>query len=767
MRSFGRSAWGDAGQAALFGDAARWRPRVVWRRAAEWLTATRARRVAVRLMSGLAMLSALAPAAGMAGAATRTDAAGTTTIDAISWMNVRDSSGIALSDYVFATDHGSLLHPSDTVLSTVLDLEFAGFMALVVTAIWLIGYAISFRWLDLVAQPLSGAADALAGQVATTALLLVAATAGAFFVGWFVLRGQIAKATLQIVTMLAVAVGGVLCLAHPLADVLSGDGLVVQGRDVGLAVAAGLNGDADPNPASVAAGMQGTLADNFVRHPLQVWNFGHVVDDSPACRAEWSAGVAAGSDDRITAGMRRCGDAAAYAKAENPNAGQICTGLLLLLFGGLLLVFGVYLAGKIVVAAAEAIYHGFLSIFGFAAGGFVYGPTQVFLVRNVVDVFVAAAKMVAFTVYLAVYSLVLDDVFRQAEGHGVAVIFIGGAVMIVGVILLRRAGRTVAAQGGRITDRLGSVLATGQAPAPAGASMAAAGAASSGSGRLLTALAAVNTLNASPVTEYLMGRRRFPLSSRSRLRQQAELANMETSAEAGRRGWMLSYYSTREQVLDSARSAAAEHGHTALGAAVAVDRVIDRGGNLGDVESALAAAGFADKSMRIAAIEAYRHRTGWAPNMWDGDRYLGEAIASLNILKLGRTPANLALFQRTAHRLANDRFADPELQFARFTPAEQTFLHRYFAAPAKPLHDAIDQVATGAATTIPGLPGTVSADRAAMLNRFLNVHLSREYLAAAQAGDLPAAAETLRKMALPEYWAGTSRFTPAKTIPAF
>ncbi|WP_026343283.1 hypothetical protein [Nocardia sp. BMG111209] len=768
MRSLQRSgADRVSATGSAFTDAGRWRPGVVWRRTGEWLGATRGRRVAARLVFAAVAPVGIAMVAGVATAATRTDAAGTTTIDAISWMNVRDTSGIALSDYVFATNHGSLLHPSDSVLSTVLDLEFAGFMALVVTAIWLIGYAISFRWLDLVARPLSDAADALSGRVATTPLLLVAATAGAFFVAWFVLRGQIAKATVQIVTMLAVAVAGVLCLAHPLADVLSDHGLVVQGRDVGLAVAAGLNGDADPNPDSVAAGMQGTLADNFVRHPLQVWNFGHVVDDSPACRAEWSAGVAAGSDDRITAGMRRCGDAAAYAKAENPNAGQICTGLLLLVFGGLLLVFGVYLAGKIVVAAAEAIYHGFLSIFGFAAGGFVYGPTQVFLIRNVVDVFVAAGKMIAFTVYLAVYALVLDDVFRQAAGHGVAVIFIGGAVMIVGVVLLRRAGRGVAAQGGRIADQLGSVLATGRAPAPAGVSMAAAGAAAAGTGRLLTALMAVNTLNASPVTEYLMGRRRFPLSSRSRLRQQAELANMETSVEAGRRGWMLSYYSTREQVLDSARTAAAEHGHTALGAAVAADRVIARGGNLGDVESALAAAGFADKNMRIDAIEAYRHRTDLAPNLWSGDRFLGEAIASLNVLKLGRTPANLALFQHTADRLANHRFADPDLRFARFTPAEQAYLHRYLATPAKPLREALDRVATGAATTIPGLPGPISAERAAMLTRFLDVHLGREYLAAAQAGDLPAAAATLRKMALPEYWSGGSRLAPAQTIPEF
>ncbi|WP_433525801.1 hypothetical protein ACQPZ2_13305 [Nocardia pseudovaccinii] len=754
-----------------FWDTTRWRPRAVINRCGHWIGATRLRRITARLLLGVLVLFVVPMTIGaVASAQTGTATAGSSTIDAVGWMNVRDSHGVPLANYVFATNHGSILHPGNAALSTALDLEFAGFMATEVTGIWAIDYVVSFRWLDLVAEPLSRVADTLAGQVGTPMIFVLAVTIGGIPVAWFVVRGYFSKATMQVLTMIAVAMFSVPYLAHPLADVLSSDGLLAQGRDVGVAVAAGLNGESNPSPNAVVDSIEGTLADNFVRYPLQVWNFGHVVDDSPACRAAWSEGVLAGSDDKVTSGMKRCGDTAAYSKTQNPNAGQICTGLLLLIFAAVLLMFGVYLSGKIVVSAAEAVYHAFMAIFGFAAGGYIYGPSQNFLVRNLVDAFVSSGKMVAFTVYLGIYALVLGDVFEQAKGHGIAVIFIGGSFMIVGIVLLRRMSHGLAAGTGRIANQITGVLAsghTGQSGGGSGGATLGSGGSMTGTQRLVTGLAALNTFNASPVTEYLMGRTRSPLSSRSGMRQRAELANMRMAVEADRFGWIRNYYRTREQIIDSARSAAAQYGHTPLGAAVAIDRVVDRGGSLGDAEAAMFSAGFGNKEMRTNALKAFNYRTSWGPNMWDGDKHVGQAIASLGVLKLGRTPANVALFRRTAHRLANRRFADPDLQFTSFTAPEQQFLRDYFNNPTEPVIHAIRDVVSGTGNALPNLTGTVTRERAALMNRFINVHLSREYLAAAEAENFAAASGILQKMALPEYWTGSSTLTPSKAIPTF
>ncbi|BDT97992.1 hypothetical protein [Nocardia sputorum] len=456
-------------------------------------------------------------------------ASGTSGIDGLSWMNIHDSSGIALSDYRFATGDESLFKPRATILWAVLGLEFIGYIAIVTTAIWLIGYALSFRWLDMFSSALHGVADALTAQIATPIMLVTAATIGAFCVGWFMVRGYHAKATTQVVTMVGVALLGPLFLAEPLADVLSSHGLLAQGRDLGISVAAGLNGNSHPNPTQLVATMQSDLADNFARQPLQVWNFGHTVDQRPACRSAWSAGVAAGDDNRVISGLKSCGDAAAHAKAENPSMGQVATGLMLLTCGGILLAFAMYLGLKVIKAALDTIYHGFMSIFGFAAGGFVYGPTQTFLVRNVVDSFVAAARMTAYTIFLGVYVLFMGNLFAQARGQVMAVIIIAGTVEIIAIFQLKRLSSGLSRGNDWIANRFGlAIQGSGKSASSSGTALGMGGGSGGGGGKsapgmgFVSTLTTLNAVNSSPVTAWLAGGRVNPLNPLAGTRRRIE-----------------------------------------------------------------------------------------------------------------------------------------------------------------------------------------------------------------------------------------------------
>ncbi|WP_330232521.1 hypothetical protein OHA40_08525 [Nocardia sp. NBC_00508] len=482
--------------------------------------------------------------------------AGTSEIDGLSWMNIRDSSGVPLSSYTFATDRGGPLNPGATILWAILGLEFIGYMAIVTSAIWLIGYALSFRWMDWFAAALRGVADALTGQIATPIMLVTAAAIGAFFVAWFIVRGYHAKAAMQVVTMVGVGILGPVFLADPLSEVLSSHGLLAQGRDLGLSVAAGLNGNSSPNPSQLLATMQENLADNFARRPVQVWNFGHVVDENPSCRAAWTAGMRAGDDDRVKNGMKVCGDAAAHAKASDPTMGQVGTGLLLLLCGGILLVFAVFLGVKVIKTAMDAIYHCFMTIFGFAAGGFVYGPTQTFLVRNIVDGFIAAARMAAFTIFLGVYVLFLGNLFQQAHGQVMAVIIIAGAVEVIAISQLRRLNLSLSSGNNWMANRFASAI---QGPPRAGGGgggggggpalgMGGAQAASSLRGGLVAGMSALNTINASPVTAWALGATMSPLNPLSRRKKRMDLNNIAVSPmlrqlheynHSGRENWRL------------------------------------------------------------------------------------------------------------------------------------------------------------------------------------------------------------------------------------
>ncbi len=93
--------------------------------------------------------------------------------------------------------------------------------------------------------------------------------------------------------------------------------------------------------------------------------------------------------------------------------------------------FAIRLGIKVIRTAWNAVYHGFMSILGFAAGGYIYGPTQTFLIRNLVDTAFAAFGMAAYTVFLGIYVLVLGDVFRQAGGQVMEVFVIGAIVMLI------------------------------------------------------------------------------------------------------------------------------------------------------------------------------------------------------------------------------------------------------------------------------------------------------------------------------------------------
>ncbi|MFX0575452.1 hypothetical protein [Nocardia nepalensis] len=486
-------------------------------------------------------------------------------IDGLSWMQIRDSSGVPLANYSFATDHGGVLNPGATILWAILGFEFIGYIAIVTTAIWLIGNALSFQWLNMFGSALTGVADRLTGQIATPMLLVTAATIGAFCVAWFWLRGYHAKAVLQIVTMLGVAMLGPVFLAEPLGDVLSSDGLLAKGRDLGISVAAGLNGNNNPNPNQLVTTMQGDLADNFARRPVQVWNFGHVIDEEPACRSVWSAGMTAGDDDRVRKGMQSCGDSAAYAKAQNPSMGQVGTGLMLLICGGILLVFAVVLGIRVVKAALDTIYHGFMSIFGFAAGGFVYGPSQTFLVRNLVDSVVAAARMTAYTIFLGVYVLFMGNLFAQARGQTLAVIVIAGIVEIVAVSQLKRLSRSLSRGNDWIANRFALAIQGARSTAGGSGGMALgmgtmrAGGSGSGSG-LMTGLAAINTANANPLVAWLAFRTPRPMDPDARLRRAAEKVNMRIAASGMTRDQQQELRAAREVLDTKARTRAAEFG---------------------------------------------------------------------------------------------------------------------------------------------------------------------------------------------------------------
>ncbi|MEV2225791.1 hypothetical protein AB0E01_38875 [Nocardia vinacea] len=602
-----------------FWDPYRWQPRLVAHRCWLWITATRRRRWIFWGLVAFFVLVVLPVAFGaVAGAQTDTDTVQSSGNNVLGFTNMRDSYGVPVSKYRYVTSDGSLFHPIVTILAAVLGIMAAFFLLVVVLPIWLFDSAISLGWLDWIRAPLTGAAESFTAQIATTAVFFLFITLGSFFVSYFVARGLFAKAAFQVATLLVLASFSALFLRDPLGEVFSSDGMLAQGRNVGLSVAAGLNGNKNPNPAALAETMQQNMVDNFVRHPLQVWNFGHIVDERQACASAWSSGISANSDSQVKKGLKSCGDTAAASAADNPDAGQVGAGaaVLVLMLVGMTPFFG-GMSIRIIWSILDSIYWGFMAIFGFAAGGYVYGPTQTFTIRSVVHGFFSFFRMAAEITFVAVVALIENEMLRQAKGREVAVLFITAVVMIVAFLQARRFSRNLDRGNDWIANRFALAVQNGGSRAGAGSGggggtalgMGQIGASHKMSGMGMMALmGGASTIANSPLTEWLMLGLPGSLHPQSRVKKAITEAQGGVWAEdtrfGGRTGWYSQSYMNRQLYGENARLEGLAYGglDTFRGNAAAVQGVIDVGGSAADSYGALITAGARDETRaRLAA----------------------------------------------------------------------------------------------------------------------------------------------------------------------
>ncbi|MFI6773682.1 hypothetical protein [Nocardia sp. NPDC050412] len=602
-----------------FWDPEKWQPRVLGHRCWLWITATRRRRWIFWGLVAFFMLFVLpAVLSAVAGAQTDTETVQSSGNGALGFTNMRDSYGVPVSRYTYITSDGSLFHPITTVMAAILGLMCEFFLIAVVLPIWGYDSAVRLGWLDWLRAPLTGAAEGVTAQIATAAVFFFFVTLGAFFVAYFVARGFFAKASFQIATMLVMAIVSALFLRDPLAEILSSHGMLAQGRDVGLSVAAGVNGDSSPNPAALAQTMQQSMVDNFVRHPLQVWNFGHVVDERPACASAWSSGISAGNDSQVKKGLKACGDSVAATAADNPSMGQIGAGLLVLILMllGIVPFFG-YMSIRIVWSGLDAIYWAFMGLFGFAAGGYVYGPTQTFTIRSVVHGFFSFFRMAAEIAFVAVIALIENEMLKQAKGREIAVLFFTAVIMIVAFLQAKRFTGNLDRGNEWIANRFAIAVQNGGTRAGAGSGggggyalgMGQIGARHKMGGMGMMALmGGASTIANSPLTEWMMMGLPGSFHPQSRLKRAMTEAQggvwVGDDRFGGRYGWYAQSYMNRELFASNAGLEAVEYGglDSVLGNAAAVQGVLDVGGTAADSFGAMIGAGARDeKRARLAS----------------------------------------------------------------------------------------------------------------------------------------------------------------------
>ena len=347
-------------------------------RARYWLMQHRRIGRALRVLACLELLALLA-----ATAAPRALAA--TNAAALNWTGLHDTDNVPIGDYFLSLaslpdrisqggPQGSglnpanwapwLLHGMKALLDTltaanILTGEAGIFVGIITVSLWVMRLTVSTYWLTVfghIAQAITVAVIEV-----TTRWGLVAATVpvGVFLGVLAIRRGEHGRGQTMILIAILMPTLAVTVFSDPAGMMYGPDGLLAFGRSMGFSTAEAVT----HNGAISGGGFTGqldtlssSLITHVVREPLELFNFGHVVDQVGSCRGAYSAALLHGLPDGPVKAMARCGDIAAVRYAQDLDGSNIVVGAALLtaalLFGWFIMSAG----ASVFMVSVKAMY---------------------------------------------------------------------------------------------------------------------------------------------------------------------------------------------------------------------------------------------------------------------------------------------------------------------------------------------------------------------------------------------------------------------------
>jgi len=379
---------------------------------------------------------------------------------ALNWMKLLDSKGISVWAYEMSLNTGGITSPGKFVWSFLVTLTWQGYRALVVFAIWLINWVLSFSWLDWVATPVIALSKSVATLVHTfglapTFLTIMAATCAAH-----IFRGRWTMGAFDLVVGCAIAALAVGGLSNPVGLVTGQSGYIMQARDLGLELSSGLahNGDTTSNADQMREQTSAMLVDTFIRMPAEMINFGRSLNGDP-CEAKYDEVMRSGphgGDDTVRIAMQDC-NAAMGDYADKPNSGMAISAIILSPSAIFVMLFALLLCVAVMLAVATVLYES-LKLLVVMVWAILPGDSRGSLWQTFANVVMALATMTFAVVFLTAYLLLLQSVFSSTNsgGNGVMATFIFVDLLIVMGIILFWKGRKALK---RSAARLAAVLA--------------------------------------------------------------------------------------------------------------------------------------------------------------------------------------------------------------------------------------------------------------------------------------------------------------------
>jgi hypothetical protein len=388
----------------------------------------------------------------------------------LDWTGLRDTYGVPIGDYYLAiasvrdqiaaaatglgwtpdTWMAAMTHALASVMTglaaaNILTAEAGLFIGIAAMALWLLKVTVSTYWLTVIGEIARAIAGAVIQVMTAAGLLLIAVPIGVFAGAVTVKRGEAGRGWTMIGIALTLPAASVAIFDDPAGLMYGPDGLLAFARRVGFSVAsAATHNGALAGPAGVPQvdTLTASLITHTVREPLQLWNFGHVVDRVGGCGAAWSAAVSRGFGNGPIGAMTACGDRAAVAFAQRLDGTNIWVGLVFVAAAGLLAVFMVVSGWAVLKVSVKAIWTTVILLPTLWLGAIPGAPQR--RAANVVwQFFRHGVEVLVYIVYVSVIGLAVQRIVSAplpAELGGTnpfAHVLMMGGVAVVALLLLR------------------------------------------------------------------------------------------------------------------------------------------------------------------------------------------------------------------------------------------------------------------------------------------------------------------------------------------
>ena len=414
----------------------------------------------VATVQGLALLAV--------GAAPRASAASNSMV--LDWMGLHDTDGVPIGDYYLSIaavrdqiaagaphvswnpdtwgawiDHALGAALANMAAANFLTAEAGLFIGIVALALWLLKVTVSTYWLTVIGEIARAITGAVIQVTTELGLLLIAVPVGVFAGAVTVKRGEVGRGWTMIGLAVTLPAVSVAIFDDPAGLMYGPDGLLAFARRIGFSVASAAadNGAlaGSPGPGQVDT-LTASLITHTVREPLQLWNFGHVVDRVGRCGAAWSAAVRVAHSDGPVRAMAACGDRAAVTFAQHLDGTNIWIGLVFVVAALLLGWFMVAAGWAVLKVSVKAVWTTVILLPTLWLGA-IPGAPQRRAAQVVWQFFRHGIEVLVYIVFVSVIGLAVQRMVSaplpaQLGGtNPFAHVLMMGGVAIVALLLLR------------------------------------------------------------------------------------------------------------------------------------------------------------------------------------------------------------------------------------------------------------------------------------------------------------------------------------------